>query len=156
MQEMAFFSWIQGMFDASNLAHGVAAVAKEIDLFGKCGWDDGHGKSQCAPGPGTLMHRWASSGFYNAPWGPMNDQTPNFILAVHGLALASGDRAWLASQLAPLEAIAGYMLGACGVGTGGVFVDPGASGLPDGGRHCANWFDIIEFGHQVSLRCDPM
>jgi hypothetical protein len=34
-QEMAFFSWIQGMFDAGNLAHGVAAVQKEVEFFGK-------------------------------------------------------------------------------------------------------------------------
>lgn len=75
-------------------------------------------------------------------------QTPNYILAVHGLGVATGDAAWLASQLGPLEAIAAYMLGGCGVGTDGIFVDPGASGLADGGRHASNWFDIIEFGHQ--------
>jgi len=67
LQEMAFFAWIQGMFDASNLQHGVSAVQKEINFFGSCGWDDGTGHSQCTPAPGSglLMQRWASPGFYN-------------------------------------------------------------------------------------------
>lgn len=71
----------------------------------------------------------------------MNDQTPNYILAVHSLAVTTGDKAWLTAQLPTLEAIAGYMLAECGVGASGVFVDPGASGLADGGKHCSNWFE---------------
>lgn len=177
---MAFFAWIQGMLPAANLPTGTAAVQKEVEFFASCGWDDGSGHSQCMPGPATLMQvrvgnsatslllwhmarslwvlkRWASTGFYNAPWGPMNDQTPNYILAVHSLAISTGDKAWLETQVmtvflvAPLlsycstclqlptvEAIAGYML-ANGLADTGIFIMPGASGLADGGKHCTNW-----------------
>lgn len=146
LQEMAFFAWIQAIFPASNIQHGVAAVQNEISFFSRCGWDGGNGESQCQVGSGLLMQRWASSGFYNAPWGPMNDQTPNFILAVHSLAVTTGDKEWLALQLPAVEAVAEYML-ANGMAETGIFTMPEASGLADGGKHCTNWFDIIEFGH---------
>ncbi len=40
-----------------------------------------------------------------------------------------------------------YML-AQGMAETGIFIMPNASGLADGGRHCTNWFDIVEFGHK--------
>ncbi len=151
LQEMAFFSWIQAMFDVSNIGLGVAAVMKEVVFFEECGWNDGSGsakacQSPAQPGPATLMERWAASGFYNAPWGPMQDQTPNYILAVHSLACSTGDSSWLRQRLPSLTHIARFMLDN-GVSDTGIFIMPNASGLPDGGKHCSNWFDIVEFGH---------
>jgi hypothetical protein len=34
-----------------------------------------------------------------------------------------------------------------GINETGIFIMPNASGLADGGKHCTNWFDIVEFGH---------
>ncbi len=88
-------------------------------------------------------------------------------MGVHAVALATGDKAWLSSMLPALEAVATYMVGyfvlsegytiyqtAAQLGQGmnsapGVFIAPG-SGVADGGKHCSNWYDIIEFGHYVS------
>ena len=151
LQEMAFFSWIQAMFDVGNIERGVAGVVKEVVFFEECGWNDGGGSARACtspaqPGPATLMERWAASGFYNAPWGPMQDQTPNYILAVHSLACSTGDALWLRQRLPSLTHIASFML-QNGVDDTGIFIMPNSSGLPDGGKHCTNWFDIVEFGH---------
>ena len=64
----------------------------------------------------------------------------------HSLACSTGDRQWLQQRLPSLTHIANFMLDN-GVGDTGLFIMPNASGLADGGKHCTNWFDIVEFGH---------
>ncbi len=84
-----------------------------------------------------LTQRYASSGFYQCPWGPLTDQDVMFPIAVYYAATSGGDLAWLASLRPALDAIEAF-LAASGLRLGGpdpvVFVSP-ASGLADGGRH---------------------
>src|SRR4051812_19603053 len=67
--------------------------------------------------------------------GPLADQAPHFALAVHAVVLATGNASWLRALMPALEAVMGWVE-ANGIGAGGVFVVPGASGRADGGKHC--------------------
>lgn len=98
-----------------------------------------------------LSQRYSSKGFYQCPWGPLQDENPMFFVAVYYTFLASGDAAWLAALRPSLDAMARYLakrgltLGAGG-GAPVVYKSP-ASGLADGGSHASNWYDIVEFGN---------
>ena len=118
----------------------------------------------CAAGARILCHHSHSctrqrhtvtlraGGFYNVTWGPLHDQVPHIILAVHSYVVSTGDRQFLESVFPIVQRVAGYMLRQ-GLEATGVFIVPGASGLPNGGKHASNWYDIIEFGHQVWQCC---
>jgi hypothetical protein len=73
-----------------------------------------------------------------------------FPIAAYYTATSGGDLAWLASIRPALDAIEAF-LASSGLSLDGpgpvLFVSP-ASGLADKGRHAANWYDVILFGHQ--------
>ncbi len=136
LHEMGWFPLVQGLFPAGSM--GLAAVQREFEYFGRCGWDNGSPRNgtdspyvSCEPGAGGLMHRLASNGFYNAPWGALQDQNPHFIIGAHALAVASGDKAAATRLLPAVLRVADY-LEANGLASTGIFTSP-ASGLPNGG-----------------------
>jgi len=160
LHEMGWFGLIAGMLPTGVTGDGtmglhLAAVAREVEYILQCGWDDGQGVAQCGGGgPRGLLQRWWSAGFYNCPWGQLQDQQPHAIIAAHAVAVATGDAAWLARQLPALERLAAYMVSS-GLGNfnatsnnngTGLWSMPG-SGVADGGRHTSNWMDVVEFGH---------
>ena len=167
LHEMGWFPLVQSIYPAGSL--GLAAVQREFEYFARCGWDNGASRNgtdspyvSCTPGAGGLVHRLASNGFYNAPWGQLQDQNPHFIIGVHALAVASGDRAAAQRLLPAVLAIADY-LEANGLATTGIFTSP-ASGIANGGK-CAGgagagangtwepacgssqWYDVVLTGH---------
>jgi uncharacterized protein (DUF608 family) len=85
------------------------------------------------------------AGFYMVEWGPMHDQIPHFILSFYYYTLATGDKEFLIESMPMLEKVANYMLN-LGL-RDGLAIIPGASGISDGGKHCTNWYDVIEFGN---------
>jgi glycogen debranching enzyme len=106
-----------------------------------------------------MTHRLASNGFYNAPWGQLQDQNMHFIIGAHALALASGDKA-AARRLLPAALRLADYLEANGLAATGIFTSP-ASGIANGGA-CApalvrgkwvpscgssNWYDVVLMGH---------
>jgi len=95
-----------------------------------------------------LTHRYASSGFYNALWGPFQDEDVMFPIAVYYTATSSGDLAWLASLRPALDAMLAYFEahGLNATTFPAVFTSP-ASGLADGNKHASNWYDVVNFGH---------
>lgn len=115
----------------------------QVSYIAKCGWSNGcpvDGRAcrdTCRIGTGGLAARLNAGGFYNGPWGPAQDQNPMFVVAVHAVAVATGDAAWLRRLLPALGAVAVY-LEAGGVGAGGLFRAPnsGLSGSSGGG---SNW-----------------
>eukprot|EP01087_Luapelamoeba_hula_P003505 TRINITY_DN1331_c1_g1_i4.p1 TRINITY_DN1331_c1_g1~~TRINITY_DN1331_c1_g1_i4.p1 ORF type:complete len:794 (-),score=74.73 TRINITY_DN1331_c1_g1_i4:120-2501(-) len=140
LQELAFFGWIDSLFDVGASSH--KALQKQL-------WFMSQGAVNAS---GYVRPRWMSSGFYDVGWGPLIDQVPNFILAVHSIAITSGDRAWLEQIEPTLDRVMGYLLQRGLNATRsphlpfGVFVSI-ADGIADGLHHTSNWFDIIEFGH---------
>jgi hypothetical protein len=134
-------------------AVAVRAMQQELSFFAGCGWAPAAWLDQ--PGVYQFVHscnltdgarfgltqRYASSGFYNCPWGPLTDQDVMFPIAVYFAATSSGDLAWLRSLRPALDAVQAF-LAQSGLALGGagpaVFVSP-ASGLADGGRHTGNW-----------------
>lgn len=172
LHEMGWFPLIQSIYPAGSI--GLEAVAREFEYFGTCGWDNGALRNgtdspyvSCTPGNGGMVHRLASNGFYNAPWGQLQDQNPHFIIGVHALALASGDKA-AATRLLPAVLLVADYLEANGLATTGIFTSP-ASGIANGGAcspppsnrgeevngswvpSCgsSNWFDVVLQGHFV-------
>ena len=166
LHEMGWFPLIQGLFPAGSV--GLAAVQREFEYFARCGWDNGSPRNgtdspyvSCTPGSGGLMHRLASNGFYNAPWGQLQDQNMHFIIGVHALAVANGDKA-AAMQLLPAVLRVADYLEANGLATTGIFTSP-ASGINNGGACAApppgmgsswqpacgssNWYDVVLMGH---------
>ena len=125
----------------------VAAMQQELSFFAGCGWaplDWAGGVYEyvhsCSLADGAahgLTQRYASSGFYNCPWGPLTDQDVMFAIAVYFTATAGGDIAWLATMRPALDAVFAY-LQSRGLRVNGtaptVFVSF-ASGLADGQRH---------------------
>ena len=115
----------------------------QVSYIATCGWSndcpiDGTAcPDSCRIGTGGLAARLNAGGFYNGPWGPAQDQNPMFVIAVHAVAVATGDAAWLRSLLPALRAVAAY-LEAGGVGAGGLFRAPN-SGLSGSGRGGSNW-----------------
>ncbi len=79
---------------------------------------------------------FAAAGFYNCPWGQLQDQNPHFIIAAHAVATATGDKQWLLNILPAIEAIATYIESSM---SNGVFISPG-SGLANGARSAGNWY----------------
>ena len=164
LHEMGWFPIIQGLFPAGST--GLAAVQREFEYFAQCGWDNGALRNgtdspyvSCTPGAGGMTHRLASNGFYNAPWGQLQDQNPHFIIGAHALSVASGDVAAAQRLLPAVLRLADY-LEANGLAATGIFTSP-ASGIANGGA-CApslvggkwvpscgssNWYDVVLQGH---------
>ena len=160
LHEMAWWPMMSSLFDAGSVAF--AAMQQELSFFAGCGWApfpyvEQGGQYQyvhsCNITDGSrfgLTQRYASSGFYNCPWGPLEDEDVMFSIAVWFAATSSGDTAWLRS-LQPALAAVEQFLAASGLtlDNGGkpvVFTSP-ASGIADGGRHASNWFDVVLFGN---------
>lgn len=158
LHEMAWWPMMSSVFPAAS-GVAVRAMQRELSFFAKCGWASyawSGGSLEfvhfCSLADGAsfgLTQRYASSGFYQCPWGPLTDQDVMLPIAVYYAATSSGDMQWLASMRPALDAIAAF-LAQSGLALGGpgpaVYVSP-ASGLADGGRHSANWYDVVEFGH---------
>jgi hypothetical protein len=158
LHEMAWFPLIHGLFDAAS----VALLQKELAFFGTCGFQSqdynnsdfqhAYFYHSCDVEDGAafgLSQRYSSRGFYQCPWGPLQDENPMFFIAVYYTYLASGDAAWLAAMRPALDSMARYLAKrglALGTGAPVVYKSP-ASGLADAGRHTTNWYDIVEFGN---------
>jgi hypothetical protein len=184
LHESAWWPLITSVFpaDSRGMAAG-KAMQQELSAFGACGWqpdawsDAGTQVTHsCALTDGAkygLSQRWSSAGFYQCPWGPLQDENVMFPIAVAQTAAITGDLVWLRSMLPALQALQAYFasrgLGVngsgafevgvaarvgydpspidVGDGTGPVvFVCP-ATGIADGAKHASNWYDIVEFGH---------
>lgn len=158
LHEMAWFPLIHGLFDAGS----VALLAKELSFFARSGWQPqdynntvfqhayfNHTSDLEAGAQWGLSQRYSSAGFYQCPWGPLQDENPMFFIAVYYTYLANGDLQWLASLRPALDTMRSYfekrglVLGSSGEPV--VYRSP-SSGLPDKGRHATNWYDVIEFG----------
>ena len=158
LHEMAWWPMMSSVFPAAS-GVAVRAMQRELSFFAKCGWapyawsggayEYVHSCSLADGASFGLTQRYASSGFYQCPWGPLTDQDVMLPIAVYYAATSSGDMAWLASMRPALDAVAAF-LAQSGLALGGtgpaVFVSP-ASGLADGGRHAGNWYDVVLFGH---------
>ena len=169
LHEMAWWPMMSSVFpSASRMA--VRAMQQELSFFAGCGWTPYAWSGgtyeyvhSCSLADGArfgLTQRYASSGFYNCPWGPLTDQDVMFPIAVYYAATSSGDMAWLASLRPALDAVEAF-LAQSGLALGGagpaVFVSP-ASGLADGGRHTGNWFvaaSLPPFSWAFAGRSDP-
>ena len=164
LHEMGWFPLIQSIYPAGSL--GLAAVQREFEYFAACGWDNGASRNgtdspyvSCLPGAGGMVHRLASNGFYNAPWGALQDQNMHFIIGAHALSLATGDVAAARRLLPAVLRIADY-LEANGLAATGIFTSP-ASGIANGGAcpssrkdarwepacGSSNWYDVVLQGH---------
>jgi len=156
LHEMAWWPMMASTLDAGSVAF--SAMQKELSFFSRCGWtpkESGGGDYQyvhsCSLADGMrwgLTQRYASSGFYNCPWGTLTDEDVHFPIAVYFSVVSSGDMAWLASVRPALDAIVAYFAsrGLSVPAQQAVYVSP-TSGLADGGRHTSNWYDVINFGH---------
>jgi hypothetical protein len=138
LQEMAWFPMIQSLYPRTPSTE--RALTKELLFFAAAGIEES----------GYVLPRWGFEGFYRPPWGNMLDQIPQFILAMYYHAVNTGNRDFIRQAEPALERVARYMLAMDRDGDG-VFEMIGASGLPDGGRHCDGWFDIVNFGHKDAL-----
>ena len=114
LHEMGWFPLIQSLYPAGSA--GLLAVQREFEYFSRCGWDNGALRNgtdspyvSCTIGAGGMVHRLASNGFYNAPWGALQDQNPHFIIGVHALATATGDAAAARRLLPAVLAVADYL-----------------------------------------------
>ena len=156
LHEMAWWPLMASTLNAGSVAF--KAMQQELSFFAGCGWspetaDKGEYQNvhSCNLADGLrfgMMHRYSSAGFYNAPWGPFQDEDVMFPIAVYYAATSSGDQKWLASLRPALDTMMSYFA-AHGLNASAspvVFTSP-ASGLADGGMHASNWYDIIEFGH---------
>jgi hypothetical protein len=152
LHEMAWWPLMASTLDAGSVAF--KAMQMELSFFAGCGWSPEEADKgayqfvhSCSLEDGArfgLTHRYASSGFYNALWGPFQDEDVMFPIAVYYAAASSGDLAWLASLRPALDAMGAYF-GAHGLNASAspaVFVSP-ASGLADGGKHASNWYDVV-------------
>lgn len=82
LHEMAWWPLMASTLDAGSIAF--AAMQRELSFFTECGWNvdgaDGgvyeyvHSCNLTDGARFGLTHRYASSGFYNAPWGPLQDE----------------------------------------------------------------------------------
>jgi hypothetical protein len=158
LHEMSWWPLITSLFPADSPA--LKSMQKELTFFTTCGWQSSNYTGNyntahsCNISDGSkfgLTQRYASSGFYWCPWGPLQDQNVMMPIAVYYTALATGDMEWLASMKPALQAVQAYLSsrGLDITGPNGlvVFTSP-SSGLADGGKHSANWYDVIEFGNQ--------
>jgi hypothetical protein len=148
LHEMAWWPLMASTLDAGSLAFG--AMKKELSFFAGCGWspeaaDQGDYQyvHSCNLSDGArfgLTHRLASSGFYNALWGPFMDEDVMFPIAVYYAAASSGDLRWLASLRPALDTMMTFFAahGLNSSASQAVFVSP-ASGIADGNKHASNW-----------------
>ena len=151
LHEMSWFGLIQQMFDVGSISH--KAIAKEMAFF----------SNTAVNGSGYVYPRWNSGGYYNVVWGPLIDQNPHFVLAMHSVVSITGNYTWLHSVEKSLDLVSQYMLdrGLNSTKEKTPNVVPGAvypgifttisSGLSDGKRHATNWYDIIDFGGADAL-----
>lgn len=154
LHEMAWFPLIHSLFDAESSA----LLAKELSFFASCGWQSedynntvfqgAYFTATCDLGAGAawgLSQRYSSAGFYQCPWGPLQDQNPMFPIAVLHTYLSTGNMEWLRSLRPALDAMAQYLAkrglqeGGVPPGSPVVYRSPG-SGLGDKGRHSTNWY----------------
>ena len=143
LHEMAWFPMIHGIQRANSELH--QAAERELAFFANTGVDPN----------GYVMPRWWIEGYYKVPWGNLHDQIPHFILAVYYHAIYTGNRDFVRSIMPVVWRVAHYMQSLDTDGDGVVEI-PDTSGLPDGKRHCSNWYDIIEFGHKdayINIQC---
>ena len=148
LHEMAWWPLMASTLDAGSVAF--KAMQQELSFFAGCGWSPEAADKgvyqfvhSCNLSDGRLFgltHRWASSGFYNALWGPFQDEDVMFPIAVYYAAASSGDLAWLASLRPALDTMVAYFAahGLNASASPAMFVSP-ASGLADGGKHASNW-----------------
>jgi hypothetical protein len=157
LHEMAWWPLMASTLDVGSVAF--AAMQQELSFFAGCGWSSEDADTgayefvhSCnITGDGTrfgLTHRYSSRGFYNAPWGPLQDENVMLPIAVYYAATSSGDIAWLRSLRPALDTVMAYFAshGLNASASPAVFTSP-ASGLPDAGKHASNWYDIVLFGH---------
>jgi hypothetical protein len=135
------------ILDSSSLAF--PAMQKELSFFASCGWSpESADKGQyqfvhsCNLTDGSrfgMMHRYAGSGFYNAPWGPLMDENVMFPIAVYYACISSGDLNCLASLKPALDAMLTFLdsRGLNNTASRVIFTVP-ASGLADGLKHASN------------------
>jgi len=133
-------------------------MQQELSFFAGCGWspeeaDQGayqfvHSCNLTDGARFGLTHRYASTGFYNALWGPFQDEDVMFPIAVYYTAASSGDLAWLKSLRPALDTMMTYFAthGLNASASPIVFMSP-ASGIADGNKHATNWYDVVLFGH---------
>lgn len=156
LHEVAWTALLPTVFGAGSPA--LAALQRQLSFLTRCGWQPSAYNNSgpfgnyiahsCSLADGAaygLSQRYSSAGFYQCPWGPLQDENVMLPIAVYYAAAAGGDRAWLASMRPALDAVAAY-LASRGLAAGArpaVFTSP-ATGLPDGGRHSSNWFDVVE------------
>lgn len=117
LHEMAWWPLIASVFPGGSFA--AQAMQLELSAFATCGWQPApwtsegeHTAFSCDLAVGAqygLSQRWASSGFYWCPWGPLQDQNPMFPIAVAQTAATSGDIGWLRSMLPALRAVQAYL-----------------------------------------------
>lgn len=156
LHEMAWWPLMASTLDAGSVAF--KAMQRELSFFAGCGWspeaaDEGVYQfvHSCNLSDGArfgLTHRYASTGFYNALWGPFQDEDVMFPIAVYYAAASSGDVAWLSSLRPALDTMAAYFAarGLNASASPSVFLSP-ASGIADGRKHATNWYDVVNFGH---------
>lgn len=129
-------------------------LAKELSFFARSGWQSqdynntvfehayfDHTSDLAAGAEWGLSQRYSAAGFYQCPWGPLQDENVMFPIAVFFTFLGTGDLDWLASMKPALDALTKYFAKrglVLGGGSPVVFKSPG-SGLPDKGRHASNW-----------------
>ncbi len=143
LHEMGWFPMIHGIQRADPELQ--SAAEHELAFFAQTGVDKN----------GYVMPRWWIEGYYKVPWGNLHDQIPHFILAVYYHAIYSGNQEFVRSLMPVVRRVAQYM-NSLDIDGDGVFEVPDTSGLPDGKRHCSNWYDIIEFGHKdayINIQC---
>ena len=148
LHEMAWWPMMASTLDAGSVAF--AAMQQELSFFVRCGWtpeESGGGDYQfvhsCSLADGArfgLTQRYASSGFYNCPWGTLTDEDVHLPIAVYFAVTSSGDMDWLRSMRPALDAMVQFFAsrGLTVPAAQAVYVSP-TSGLADGGKHTSNW-----------------
>lgn len=135
LHEAGWFSMIQGIYAQSPVHQ--EAMGKELLFFASQGMEE----------DGFVLPRWCSKGFFRVRLGTLIDQVPHMILAAFHHACNTGSRDFAAEIMPKLNRIARYMLALDRDGDGVIEV-PNTTGLADGKRDCANWYDVIKFGHK--------
>lgn len=136
LHEMGYFPLLQGMYRWTNDTH--AAMEQQLRMFAG---PDGVAAN------GRVMPRWTTSGFYNVTWGPLQDQMPHFLIAVHAHAMNGGDVEFVRQLMPVVDRVASFMLHQRRLAEPPYVYTCPATGLGDGGRHASNWYDVVEFGH---------
>jgi len=149
LHEQAWWPLIASTF-AQGSRVALQAMQQELSFFAGCGWspkDQPGGDYQyvhsCSLKDGEvhgLTQRYASSGFYNCPWGTLTDEDVHLPIAVYFAVTSSGDMDWLRSMRPALDAIVQFFAsrGLTVPAAQAVYVSP-TSGLADGGKHTSNW-----------------